>query len=93
MSKLSARWVLRMLTADQKLARFGTSRTLLTHFQTDQANFFRQFVTQDKTWVPHFEPEPKLLSKQRETPWFLTSQDIQAACHSQEGHDLCFLEQ
>jgi hypothetical protein len=35
-------------------------------FQTDQANFFRRFVTQDKTWVHLFEPEPKLLSKQRE---------------------------
>jgi hypothetical protein len=23
-------------------------------------------VTQDKTWVHHFEPEPKLYSKQRE---------------------------
>ena len=35
MIKLSARWVPRMLTPDQKLARLETSRTLLTHFEAD----------------------------------------------------------
>lgn len=68
MSKLSARWVPRMLTPDQKLARLETSRTLLARFQTDRADFFKRFVTQDETWVHHFEPESKLQSKQWKHP-------------------------
>ena len=64
MSKLSARRVPRMLTPDQKLKRPDISRTHLIRFQTDPANFFKSFVTQNETWVNHFHPESKPQSKQ-----------------------------
>uniref|UniRef100_A0A672ZDH7 Mos1 transposase HTH domain-containing protein n=1 Tax=Sphaeramia orbicularis TaxID=375764 RepID=A0A672ZDH7_9TELE len=60
MNKLSARWVPRMLTPEQMLKRVDISRTLLTRFHADPENFQRRIVTQDETWVHHFEPESKL---------------------------------
>ena len=60
MSKLSARWVPRMLTPEQKLKRVDISRTLLTRFQSDPEDFHRRLVTQDETWVHHFEPRVRV---------------------------------
>jgi len=48
MSKLSARWVPRMLSPDQKLTRAETSRALWARVKADRANFFRIFVTRMK---------------------------------------------
>uniref|UniRef100_A0A3B5BAW3 Mos1 transposase HTH domain-containing protein n=1 Tax=Stegastes partitus TaxID=144197 RepID=A0A3B5BAW3_9TELE len=59
MSKLSARWVPRMLTPDQRLRRMEISRTLLDRFQADPEKFIGRFVTQYETWVHHFDPESK----------------------------------
>ena len=39
MSKLSAKWVPRMLTPDQKIARHDISKELLARFQIDPDNF------------------------------------------------------
>ncbi|CAH1242186.1 SETMAR [Branchiostoma lanceolatum] len=64
MSKLSARWVPRMLTRHQKLNRLEVSRSLLARFQSNPANFLKRFVTQDETWVHHFDPESKEQSKE-----------------------------
>lgn len=64
MNKLSARWVPIMLTQDQKLTRLNISRELLTRFQQHPENFLRRIVTQDPTWVHHFDPESKAQSKQ-----------------------------
>ena len=57
MSKLSARWVSRMLTPDQDLNRLELSRALFAHFQSDPANFLKKIVTQDETCVYHFDPK------------------------------------
>ena len=64
MKKLSARWVPRLLTVDQKHARFQMSRENLQAFEAEPDNFLRRFVTMDETWVHHFEPESKQQSKQ-----------------------------
>ena len=64
MRKLLARWVPRMLTPDQKLTRLQISRQLLDRFQADPADFTKRLVTQDETWVHHFDPESKVQSKQ-----------------------------
>ena len=45
MSKLSARWVPRMLTKDQKMSRLLVSKELLARFQADRSDFFRRLVT------------------------------------------------
>ncbi|XP_078671015.1 histone-lysine N-methyltransferase SETMAR-like [Branchiostoma floridae x Branchiostoma belcheri] len=64
MSKVSARWVPRTLSALQKLNRLEMSRALLARFQSDPDNFLKRFVTQDETWIHHVDPESKQQSKQ-----------------------------
>ena len=64
MSKVSARWVLRMLTDDQKRTLHNISRYLLSRYEDDPGDFIERVVTQDETWVHHFDPELKLQSKQ-----------------------------
>ena len=59
MSKVSARWVLRMLTNDQKRAWLDISRLLLSRYEDDPHDFFAEVVTQDETWVHHFDPSQK----------------------------------
>ena len=64
MSKLSARWVPRMLTIDQKRSRLNISEELLARFNKSPDHFMQRIVTQDETWVHHFDPESKEQSKQ-----------------------------
>ena len=64
MTKVSARWVPRLLTPDQKRTRLFMSRENLKRFEADPANFMERFLTQDECWVYHFEPETKKQSMQ-----------------------------
>lgn len=64
MKKLSARWVPRMLTHDQKRIRVQNSKECLERFQSNKADFLRRYVTTDETWVHHYTPESKIQSKQ-----------------------------
>ena len=68
MSKVSARWVLRMLTDDQKKTRLDISSCLLFCYEDDPGDFIEQVVTQDETWVHHFDPESKMQSKHWKQP-------------------------
>ena len=64
MSKVSARWVPRMLTIDQKRTRVTDCERLLLQYHRDPVDFLARFVTMDETWVHHFDPESKRQSKQ-----------------------------
>ena len=64
MKKLSARWVPRLLTIDQKRQRMNLSIQCLQMFQLNPNEFLRRFVTVDETWVHHHTPETKQQSKQ-----------------------------
>ena len=68
MSKVSARWVPRLLTPDQKLTRLTLSQENIAIFEADQASFIDRFLTQDECWVHHFEPETKKQSMQWKHP-------------------------
>ena len=57
-----------MLTDDQKRTPLDISRYLLTRYEDDPSNFFEGVVTQDETWVHHFNPESKMQSKQWKHP-------------------------
>lgn len=59
MKKVSARWVPRMLTDEQKEKRLCISRVNLEKFQANKEIFLSRFVTMDETWVHHFDPETK----------------------------------
>ena len=64
MRMVSARWVPRLLTTFQKLERVKCSQALLDMCQGNQEDFFNRLITQDETWVHHYDPETKAQSKQ-----------------------------
>src|SRR5436189_5524165 len=64
MRKLSARWVPRLLTLDQKRIRMKISRALLAQFRRNKSEFWRRLITVDETWIHHYTPETKIQSKQ-----------------------------
>jgi len=65
MRKLCARWVPRLLTADQKRTRMKISEQCLEHFNKNRTDFVHRFITMDETWIHHYTPESKQQSNQR----------------------------
>jgi len=68
MRKLSARWVPRLLTPDNKRNRETTSEQCLTLLKRNPKEFLRRFVTVDETWIHWYTPETKEQSKQWTSP-------------------------
>ena len=64
MKKLSARWVPRLLTIDQKRNRMDISKECLSMFKRNEADYLRRFITVDETWIHYYTPETKKQSKQ-----------------------------
>jgi len=64
MSKVSARWVPRMLSPFQKDTRRQCCQENLELLTEDPEYFFQRLVTGDKTWVYHRDPESKMESMQ-----------------------------
>ena len=64
MSKVSAKYVPRMLTKDQEKCKLDISKFLPSLYEDDPEEFMRRLVTQDETWVHRFEPEAKKQSMQ-----------------------------
>lgn len=60
--KVCARWVPRLLTADQKLQRLQVCGRLLARFQKQGDQFLTHIITCDETWVHHYTPESKQAS-------------------------------
>ena len=54
MRKLLARWVPRILIADQKHIKQNMSHAKRNLFGTDPGKLLLRFVTKDETWVHHF---------------------------------------
>ncbi len=65
MSKICARWIPRILTAQQKQFRADTSLELLHRYNADPLGFLMRVLTGDETWVHHYDPE----SKQESMEW------------------------
>ena len=59
MSEVSARWVPRMLTEDQERSKLNISKSLFFRYEDDPEDFMDRVVTQDNTWVHHFDPKSK----------------------------------
>jgi histone-lysine N-methyltransferase SETMAR len=64
MKRLCARWVPRLLTADQKRTRMRISEQCLERFNKNKTDFVRRFITMDETWIHHYTPKSKKQSKQ-----------------------------
>ena len=67
MSKVSARWVPRLLTPNQKEQRADSCKELI-ELESKDTRFFDRIMTMDETWVHHFDPEMKSSSMQWKTP-------------------------
>ena len=63
MRKLSARWVPRVLTPDNKRNRETTSKPCLMLFKRNPKEFLRRFVAVDETRIHWYTPETKEQSK------------------------------
>ena len=61
LSHVSARWVLRLLSEEEKSARFDASIRFLGISQSDPT-FLDLIITTDETWVHYYEPEDKRMS-------------------------------
>jgi len=57
MRKLSAKWVLKCLNADQKRQWCQSSEQLLEFFRRDPNDFLSRLVTTDETWLYHYDRE------------------------------------
>ena len=66
MSKVSARWVPRLLTPNQKEQRADSCKELI-ELESKDTRFFCRIVTMDETWVHHFDPQIKSSSMQWKT--------------------------
>ena len=64
MSKVSSRWVPRLLTPFQKQTRRDLSRQMLTLLEQDEEDFFGRLVTMDECWIYLYDPETKEMSKE-----------------------------
>jgi len=64
MTKVSARWVPKMLDDSKKEIRMTCFEEMLTRHLSDP-HFLEKLVTMDETWIPLFNPEKKTQSKQR----------------------------
>ena len=64
MKKVCARWVMRLLPADQKRTRVKISEQCLERFNKNKTDFMRRLITMDETWIHHYTPESKQQSKQ-----------------------------
>lgn len=63
-TKVCARWVPRMLTADHKQQRIDCSRAFLQQCDDNEEETLGSIVTGDETWCFHFTPETKEQSRQ-----------------------------
>ena len=64
MKKLFARWLPRLLTADQKRTLMKISEECLERINKNKTDFVRRLITMDETWIHHYTPESKQQSKQ-----------------------------
>ena len=61
MSHVSARWVPRLLTEEEKQVRVSASMTFLRKVESD-STFLSRIITTDETWVHYYELEDKRMS-------------------------------
>ena len=78
MSKVSSRWVPRMLTPEQKACRQQFSEENLDMLKANPENFLG-LIKGDETWIDHHDQETKQESNAMETQGVTYSQEISCA--------------
>ena len=64
MKKISARWVPRLLSEENKRNRVVESEAIWALFRRIPDEFLRRYTTVDEAWIHHYTPELKEQSKQ-----------------------------
>ncbi len=64
LSKLSARWVPKLLSEDQLATKANLSLQTLNKWDANPDEFLQRIVTEDETWLYQYDPEDKQQSKQ-----------------------------
>lgn len=64
LKKITARWVPRLLTEDNKNNRVVDSEAVLAILRRNPKEFFRRYITVDETWIHYYTPETKRQSQQ-----------------------------
>lgn len=59
MNKVCARWVPRLLSAENKEVRVKASQAFLRRWRREGDRFLDRVVTTDETWLNYFDPESK----------------------------------
>lgn len=68
MSKVSARWVPRLLSMEEKQRRVHCSNEFIQRYETEGDEFLDRIVTTDETWLYYYDPETKAQSSVWKTP-------------------------
>jgi len=93
MRKVSARWVPRMLTEEQKKVYVNVCNDLLSRLQAEPQTFLDRIVTQDETWVHHIDPDTKRQSMIWKHVTSPSPKEIQGYPISRQGYGDGLLEQ
>ena len=65
MRKMSGRWVLRLLTVDNKRIRLLTLEQYLDLFKRNSLEFLHRVVIADETWIDYYTLKTKRQLKQQ----------------------------
>ena len=86
MHKVSARWIPRLITQFQKRERVKCSRMNLEMCQEDESKFFKRLITQDETWVHHYDPVDQSPVNAMEALGFTTPKEGKSAALRCQDH-------
>ena len=62
LTKVCARWVPRLLSADEKTSRVAASNDFIRRYERQGARFLQRIITTDETYISVYEPETKASS-------------------------------
>ena len=89
MKKLCARWVLLLLTIDQKRTRKDTSQQCLSILKRNPQDFWRWFMTVDKTWIQHYTPKTEVEAVN--SAWWMCPEEGEDCFVGREDNGHCLL--
>ncbi|XP_011137516.2 uncharacterized protein LOC105182065 isoform X2 [Harpegnathos saltator] len=89
MRRVSAKFVPKLLTMEQKQLRLEIAQDMLDNANSDP-NFLKTVIIGDETWVYGHDPETKMWSSQWRHPTFLRPKKSTSP-QQRQGHVDCFL--
>ena len=88
MKNLCARWVPRVLTADQKRSRMKISEECLERFNNNKTDFMRRFITMAETWIHHLHTRIQTAVKTVDRSRLFSAKEDKVGSISRKGHGI-----